>query len=610
MCGIVGFSGGLDRRVLERMTALVAHRGPDDSGCHFVPAHDARPAVGLGHRRLSIIDLDTGHQPLFSADGSRVIVFNGEIYNYRQLRSELAARGHRFTTQSDTEVILAGYAEWGTAVPQHLEGMFAFAIHDQRDGEWFLARDRCGIKPLYYCAIGDDAFAFASEIKPLLAVRPDRRLDLRALYHFLLLGWGPVDDTIFRGIRQLPPAHCMQYRAGDGVRLRRYWQLPASEPAAGSPDEWGARIRDVLGAAVESHLVADVPVGITLSGGLDSSAVLALMAERVEPQRIRAFTVGYGRPDDEIPYARLAAAHLGVHSQVHTEPLARVAVDFPRMLWHVEEPLPHPVLGTTWYLARFVREHLKVILVGEGSDELFAGYPHYRLMGFPYVLAPAALRRGVFLRAAYLLPSAREWAGLLEPDWLDRDLLESVEQAYRRTLAREPGGAGALRMELEHELVSNQLLRIDKLMMAHSVEARVPFLDRQFVETAWSIPFGLKHRHGREKHVLRDAFAGLLPPQVANRPKSGPRGTQALLSALTDHVLADRVRAGVDPDRLRRRGWFRPQAVQDYLAAGRHWTVRRHPIASRTRAKLRLLLATLETWAELYLDRPDPCVAP
>jgi len=600
MCGIAGFVGKFERDALRVMTELMHHRGPDDTGYHFDRLEGADAAVGLGHKRLSIIDLDTGHQPMWTADQSVGIVFNGEIYNYRELRRQLQAEGHEFRTRSDTEVILQGYAAWGAGVCSRLEGMFAFAIWDARQRSWFLARDRFCIKPLYYCEPSPGSFAFASEIKPLLTLLPDVAVDKRAFYHYLLYGWCATEQTIFRGVRQLPPAHHLHWHE-ERLTRQRYWRLEDAPEPKPSAADWCELLRERLSAAVRSHLIADVPVGITLSGGLDSSAVLAMMADATDAARIQAFTVGFGLPNDELPFARRAAESVGVSGHERIESIDQVAADFPRMIWHLEEPLPHPVIGTTYYLARFVREHLKVILVGEGSDELLAGYPHYRLFRLPYRLAPGPLLRHYFFSAAYVMPRARALAGLLAPGWLNRELLEDVAHHYDRYLQVDRPARGALRFEIENELVANQLMRIDKLMMSHSVEARVPFLDRALAETAFAVPFDLKLRAGREKYILRRAMTGRLPAEIVTRPKSGARGTQALLPALT-RVLHDRMRAALTSASLERRGWFQAPAVERFLRQGSGLLVRHHPIESRVRAKFALMLTVLEEWARVFLD--------
>jgi asparagine synthase (glutamine-hydrolysing) len=612
MCGIAGIVGPYERHALTVMTECMHHRGPDETGYLFLPGDRPGQLVGMGHKRLSIIDLSSGQQPMANEDESLHVVFNGEIYNHRAVRQDLLQAGHRFASQCDTEVLLHGYEEYSTQLLERLEGMFAFGLWHQPARRWFLARDRFGIKPLYFCQPTPTSFAFASEIKPLLPLVGGAKLHLEALYHYLLYGWASTDETIFRGIFHLRPAHWLTWNEGK-IQQGRYWSLQPGEDRL-SEAEWAERLREQLEAAVRSHLIADVPVGITLSGGLDSSTVLALMARAMPPEQIQAFTVGYGLANDELPYARQAARHMGVQTRERVFPIERVAEAFERILWHLEEPIAHPILGTTYFLAEFVRQHVKVAMIGEGSDELFAGYPHFHLFRAPYSWAPKWLTRRILPGAAFVMPDTATLAQFLHPDMLDRGLLEHVAHAYDDYLNDPDLARGWLRCELEHELVASQLARIDKLTMAHSVEARVPFLDRQLVETAFRIPFALKMHNGVEKAILRKSMQDLLPRDVLHRPKSGPKGTQNLLPVLLDQVLRNHVAELTHTDTMRRRGWFRSEAVGPYLARADSWLVRKHPIDSRRRAKFLFALATLEQWARLFLDgqRPAatvPCAA-
>jgi asparagine synthase (glutamine-hydrolysing) len=604
MCGIAGFVGPYDLKTLKVMTRAIAHRGPDDEGHYHADLGLSGHSVGIGHRRLSIVDLKTGQQPIWNEDHTLAIIFNGEIYNYHKLRTDLKNLGHRFTTTTDTEVILHGYEVYGKAILDHLEGMFAFGIWDTRHQRWFLARDHFGIKPLYYCQPTSETFAFASEIKALLPLISSTQIDLRAFYHYLLYGWISTEVTIFQGIRQLLPAHYLSWDHQQ-LSVHCYWQLTDTEPVL-SQSDWADWLYHKLYEAVNSHLVADVPVGITLSGGLDSSAVLSIMSQIIEPERIQAFTLGYGRADDETRFSRQAAAHLGVKAHERIIALPQIGEAFSQMLWHLEEPLAHPVMGTTFFLAQFVCEHLKVILIGEGSDELFAGYPHYQLFRPPYCFAPRSLIKPYFFAVAYLMPEVQTLAKLLHPDWLDLPLLKQVGQSYDHYFKQRNLPQGGLRCELENELVYNQLARIDKLTMAHSVEARVPFLDRTFAETAYNIPFKFKLKNGIEKYILRQSMRGRLPEVIRQRPKSGKSGTQALLPVLVGEALHSQVINHLAPEVLRKRGWFRPTAVQQYLAGVSAVAVRANPIESRRRLKFAYALTVIEEWGQLFLDGKRP----
>jgi len=600
MCGIVGFIGPWDQPLLEQMTGLIAHRGPDDAGFHHARLRQRQANIGLGMRRLSIIDLDTGHQPIWNEDRTKAIIYNGELYNYRSLRPQLESNGHRFSTRTDTEVILHAYEEYGTEAVTRLEGMFAFAIWDQTQESLFIARDRMGIKPLYYQQTGEDTFVFGSEIKALLPVIGKREISKEALYHYLLYGFVMSGESILRGIFHLPPAHYLIWQDGK-VATKRYWSLEKQAFPYWAEREWAEAIQAKLYEAVESHLVADVPVGITLSGGLDSSSVLAMMSRATEQARINSVTVGYHRPDDEMLYSRIAAGHFNIQVHETFTSLRAVSEAYRRIIYHLEEPLAHPVLGTTFFLAKAAREQLKVVLIGEGSDELFAGYPHYKLFTWPFVLAPRSLIRQYFFKIAYLMPSERIVASLLHPDWLDHSLLSHIAHLYDSYLDTRCMADGSLLCELEAELVGNQLLRIDKLMMAHSVEARVPFLDRTFVELAYSVPFRLKVKHGMEKYILRKAVEPLLPSEIVYRPKRGQKGTQALMPALVEELRLHYNHL-LSTEAVKRRGIFRTQQLRERLERPLSPLGRFDPIRSRQKSKFYLAILSLEIWCQTFLD--------
>jgi asparagine synthase (glutamine-hydrolysing) len=602
MCGIVGFLGPWDKKTLERITALLRHRGPDDVGYHF--SSRGSTSVGLGHRRLSIIDLNKGHQPIWNEDRTKLIIFNGEIYNYRLLRLSLEALGHVFTTQSDTEVVLHGFEEYGPEVVERLEGMFAFAVWDEKSGRLFIARDRLGIKPLYYFH-GQGVFAFGSEIKAILPLLNGRYINRQALYHYLLFGFMMQGETIFEGIFHLPPAHYLIWDNGL-LTTKRYWRIEKQPFATQSEEEWAERIRSSLYAAVESHLVADVPVGITLSGGIDSSSILAFMSQATHQTRINSFTVGYNRPDDEISFSRIAASLFNIRVHERRFALGEIADHFRKIIYHLEEPVAHAGIGTTYFLSKTISEHLKVVLIGEGSDELFAGYPPYRLFMFPYSLAPRRLIHKYFFKVDYVMPGLREIENLLHPDWLDRSLLEEVSHMYAPYFAYGQFAENCLRYQLETELVGKQLLRIDKLMMAHSVEARVPFLDRAFAELAFSVPFPFKVKGGIEKYILRRTLEPLLPREVVYRPKSGKKGTQSLKHPLLEEGLLPGFRHLITAESIEKRGIFKGDGLSEYL----DWPLSRwekhHPIRSRLKAKFILAILVLEIWCQIFLDGNAP----
>jgi len=613
MCGIAGFIGEWDAARLNDLTDALAHRGPDGRGVDFLPPGNAiglpASAVGLGHRRLSIIDVAGGAQPMWDADHTAGLVFNGEIYNFRELRKELEARGQRFSTHSDTEVILHGWRVWGPRVVERLEGMFAFGLWDTRTRSLFLARDRHGIKPLYYSLPGPGQIMFASEIRPLLrAADRAATMNRSALYDYLLRGWSAQEATFFSGIRQLQPGCFMQFDPAKGAgaaSIERYWRLqrPGSAPPAASADEVADTLRTLFDNAVSSHLVADVEVGVLLSGGLDSSAVAASMARLVDPSSIQAFTIGFGLPDDEIPFARSAASHCGISSNELLVDPSVFSSGFTDCIESLEEPIAHPVMQTTWQAAKFVRQNVKVALLGEGSDELFAGYPHYRLFRPPFSLLPRRLVRKYALDVMCLMPGSRTLARLMTPGSCQPDALEAIERRIQPWFGGDDDADDMLRFEAETALVQNQLMRVDKLTMAHSIEARVPFLDKTFAEYANALPFGLKTEKGVAKAIFRKAMQSRLPPDVLHRPKSGKKGTQALLPMI-NALLAPGgpLHHLIDENSIAARGLFDPKATRDWIDGMGSPSVRHHPIESRRRAKFALALAVLEQWCRLYID--------
>lgn len=599
MCGIVGFWGPWDKLILERMTRLIEHRGPDDTGFHLAPTLDR--FVGLGMCRLSIIDLQTGHQPIWNEDRTKAIILNGEIYNYRVLRPSLEAKGHVFTTQTDTEVILHGYEEFGPEVVNRLEGMFAFAIWDDKTKQFFLARDRLGIKPLYYYQASDGSIAFSSEIKSILPLLHHREINPQNFYHYLLYGFGMRDETLFKEIYQIPPAHYMIWERGK-LTLHQYWRLEKQSLQAKSEEEWTERIRSTLTEAVKSHLVADVPVGVTLSGGVDSSSILALMTRVTPDTYIHAVTVGYNRPDDEIRFSRIAASPYNIQIHEHYFSIEETADHFSKIIYHLEEPVAHAAMGTTYFLSKAVREHLKVVLIGEGSDELFCGYQNNRLFMFPFNLAPHSLIRHYYLKIGTVMPSPKEIETLLQPESLDREMLKEIAHLYDPYFKDGSLEENSIRYQIEIELVAKQLLRIDKLMMAHSVEARVPFLDRAFVELAFSIPFPLKIKNRTEKYIFRKAMKPLLPREVVDRPKMGRKGTQVLKYPLIEESLLPRFGHLLKAKRIEQRGFFKGKALERYLSWPLSIMDRANPIRSRMKPKFILGILAFEIWCQIFLD--------
>jgi asparagine synthase (glutamine-hydrolysing) len=562
MCGIAGvvqFAGDehVDAAVLRRMCAAMVHRGPDDDGFY---SHDR---VGLGVRRLSIIDRANGHQPISNEDGTLWIVFNGEIYNHVVLREQLIARGHRYRTDSDTETIIHLYEEYGRDCVNHLRGMFTFAIWDTRQRSLFIARDRLGIKPLYY-HLTPQHFLFGSEIKAILAhpeVNPEFNREILAEY--LAFGYLSGPDTFFSGIRKLMPGHTLELEENGEIRIQRYWDLPLiDDDDRHSKSYYVQTYRDLLEQAVNSHLMSDVPLGVFLSGGLDSSAVAALMTKlRCEP--VATFSVGYvEQSHSELPHARQVAKHL---NSVHHEVLVTSEEFFgvlPKLIWHEDEPITWPSSVALYFVARLAREHVTVVLTGEGSDETLAGYTRYAFTlknaaadRIYRTLIPQTVRHGIrhsisdsrllsatvrrklahtflardgdcwtsfYLDNFFSAFSEKDQAELLTDD-LAREFGEGT--AYRNVMEYWSHSSGDLLRRLLYTDIKTYLVELlmkqDNMSMAASVESRVPFLDHRLVEFALRIPPKLHLSGLTGKHILKQAVADLLPQSVINRPKLG-----------------------------------------------------------------------------------------
>jgi asparagine synthase (glutamine-hydrolysing) len=632
MCGICGIALStrstrrLDRRQVERMRDVLTHRGPDDSGLFL----DER--VGLGHRRLSIIDVAAGHQPMANDDGSLHVVYNGEVYNHSVLRAELEARGVRYRTRCDTETVLRIYEADGVQSPRRLRGMFAFAIWDRRTRELFLARDRFGVKPLYYVLHDDGSIYFASEIKALLAagaVTP--ALNIAALPDYLANHAPSGDATLFDGVRRLPPGCTLRWRDGE-VEIEPYWEL--SFASAVSPDRSDvdliAEYRDRFTEAVRMRLMSDVPLGMFLSGGIDSAAITATMSRLVD-EPIKTFSVAFAeREANELQYARLVARRYRTdHHEVVVSP-----TDFfgalPKLVWHEDEPLAHPSSVALYFVSRLAAEHVKVVLTGEGSDETLAGYGRYaitlynlrfgrryeRLVGRPIrdrVRAaidrlPTTTRFRQRLARTFLYLPADPWTlyfdnfsvfsrhqqqSLLTPEVRERVADIDPYAAHRHALGTSDGRSllnRLLDVDIQtylHELLMKQ----DQMSMAASIESRVPFLDHPLVEFTATLPERLK-LHGRTtKFVLRQAMRSALPREILSRKKMGfpvPIGSWfrgAFARVVDDYVLSDRATA---------RGLFEPAYVRQL--------VERHRRGGENHAERLWALVNFEMWNRLFID--------
>lgn len=544
MCGIVGFTTpGQDpaaaKQIVQGMADLIRHRGPDGEGCY------ADGTAALGHRRLSVIDLAGGGQPMLNEDGTLVVVFNGEIYNYKTLRARLQQRGHTFATDSDTEVLLHGYEEWGRDLPCRLRGMFAFAVWDRKRGTLFCARDLFGIKPLCYYKKGE-TLLFASEIKAFLAHPAfEKRLNEARLPDWLSMEYLPDAETLFTGVYELPPAHTLTWQAGR-VTLARYAAPRFRAKRGRSLRAWAREIGDAVAESADAHRIADVEVGCFLSGGVDSSLITCEMARR-QPA-VQCFSVGYAEEAySELPAARAAAQALGV-------PLTETTVtadDFfaanRAIQWYLDEPMPNPAEVPLYFLCKAARQRVKVVLSGEGADELFGGYNIYRDpftarwydrlppwlragLGAAAALLPPArgvnflVRRGMSLEERYFGPTAlfneREKRRLLADYAGDGDPMFLTEAIWDATEGLDPV-TRMQQVDLNLWLAGDILLKADKMSMAHSLELRVPFLDREVWALAAALPAAAKADARTTKIALRQAAARTLPAASAARKKLG-----------------------------------------------------------------------------------------
>jgi asparagine synthase (glutamine-hydrolysing) len=651
MCGICGvYSYGRhaddQRRAVLQMRDAMQHRGPDDAGIYQSP--DRR--IVLGHRRLSIVDLSAaGHQPMSNEDGTVWIVFNGEIYNHAELRPELEARGHVYRSRTDTETLIHLYEEMGPAMLSCLRGMFSFAIWDERRQRLFLARDRVGIKPLYY-TFADGRLIFGSEIKALVA-HPgvERDLDPTALYHYLSYYAAPAPGTLFKDVQKLPAGHYMLVDAQGEARVEHWWDLaeapaPAPELLA-DEDSCADHVLQLLRGAVSERLMTDVPFGVFLSGGVDSSAITALVRMQ-HTGALRTFSVGYfDAPEhDELGPARHVAQLLGTdHHEVvidHDDLISYV----PELILSQDEPLADWVCIPLYYVSKLVRDSgTTIALVGEGSDEQFAGYAHYRRYlrlsqgAWPtYNRLPRWMRRAAHAAADPLLRRSRlpreirelvRRAAMDEPlflsgavaawesdkremisssmrrgAWADSSSVPLVAEALRHFRSKRPGAeflADIAYQEFQLRLPELLLMRVDKITMSTSTEARVPFLDHRLVEFSAHIPDSMKIRHGRTKHILKHAVRSLLPADVIDRKK---QGFSAPVKEWFRGPLAGYARRSILESRLRERDLFDYGVVAGMLEA--------HRTGRRNYDTLLWSLLNLSQWYETWIaHEPERAMA-
>lgn len=558
MCGICGIflldsQASVDRAVLGRMNHTMIHRGPDDEGYHV------QGSIGLAMRRLSIIDLDSGRQPITNEDESLWIVFNGEIYNYPELMQDLISRGHRFRTRSDTEVILHLYEEMGDQCVTRLHGMFSFAIWDSNQRRLLLARDRLGIKPLFYSFLPHGHLIFASEIKAILQTQVSREPDYQALYDYLSLMYVPTPATAFAAIRKLPPGHLLTC-SSDGMKIEQYWDIPLPREGEEDPEprNYEEEILEILETAIRKHMIADVQVGALLSGGLDSTTVAAVMARKLNVP-LRTFTAGFDRKSyDESEDARFVAQTLGTD---HLEEIVRpdMVESIPDLLNFFDEPFSDYSCIPTFLVSRMAANHVKVVLTGDGGDEAFAGYPTHvaHRVSRIYRMVPRWIREGLINPLVMALPTSmdrisfdykakrfvtgadlpleqghywwkvifneQEKQALCTPEYLRngfRDSFEAFDVHFRKARHAHPLNR-LLYVDAKTFLLDDNLVKVDRMTMANSLEARVPLLDHVLFERLAVIPPHIKSRGLQTKRLLRRAVKTLLPPSIQRGKKKG-----------------------------------------------------------------------------------------
>jgi len=631
MCGIAGIVERDQRKPISserllKMVRVLTHRGPDDEGSVVLSG------VGLAMRRLAIVDVAGGHQPFKSEDGEIHLVANGEIYNHLELRKMLIAHGHRFRSESDIEVLVHAYEQWGTSFLERVHGMFAVALWDGRQRIFFAARDRAGEKPLYYADTGS-TLIFASEIKGILASgMVERDVDLEALDQFLTYEYVITPRTIFSKIRRLPAAHYLVYREGQ-LETCRYWDAAAVAPKRWKEDEAAEAVREVFAEAVSRQMMSDVPLGAFLSGGIDSSAVVAMMVEASggDGSAVNTFSMGFADGSyNELPYARTVASRFKTtHREGTVEPDLRELFD--QLIVHLDEPFADVSLFPTYMVSKMARQHVTVALSGDGGDEIFGGYDTYAADQLARRLATVLPKGAVSMLAGLvgLLPDSERKKGLLnkvkrfvqgiadEPEdiahyrWMaflpvaakqalyTPELQTSLFQSdVYRPIRESLGSAGTddllhrqLYADLCVYLADDILVKVDRMSMATSLETRAPFLDVNLMELAYSIPSELKIRNGERKYILKQALRDVLPTGILRRPKEG---FSIPMKNWLRGDLAPIMRDLLAPERIRQRGWFSPVAVTRLIDS--------HLSGRGNHAHVLFSLMVLERWAESVLD--------
>ncbi|MBC8555873.1 MAG: asparagine synthase (glutamine-hydrolyzing) [Candidatus Brocadiales bacterium] len=639
MCGICGFVGNVEDTVFQRMLNVLSHRGPDDRGYTQFRGETSEMKVSLGHTRLSIIDLSpSGHQPMSNEDDTVWIVYNGEIYNFREISKGLKTKGHKFKSKSDTEVIIHAYEEWGESCVQYLNGMFAFAIWDKKKERLFIARDRLGIKPLYYW-VGSNKFIFASEIKAILEYREfEKKVDPKTLFHFMTFLYIPSPLSIFKGIKKLPPAHTLTLEKHK-VEIKKYWDLAFrprspdfhSKLNSKSEEYYKKQIMVLLQDVLESHMISDAPLGAFLSGGIDSSAVVGLMS-KLCPEPVKTFSIGYeGKGEEsynELKYARIVSKYYGTDHQEFI--LKPEMIDLlPKIVWHLDEPFADLATIPTYLVSEAASQYVKVALTGIGGDEVFGGYPRYlgARISQLYVKLPLFVRK-LLVIAAETLPESGESRNI--PGWVKRfmrgsllpederyiswvssltnhqssqlfteDFLSSISDfsvnKTHKTFYAENSANNILEkifyLDIKTYLADDLLMMGDKMSMAHSLEIRVPFCDHKLIEFAATIPTELKFKGLKLKSLLKESLAGLLPEEILQRKK---QGFMVPMSKWFQNELKDFTMDLLSEERIRKRGYFRPDFIKLLL--------RQHYRGKQDFTDQIYALISLELWHQVFMD--------
>jgi len=627
MCGICGIIGFEDKNLIKRMCEVMSHRGPDDSGIF------SDQNVVLGHRRLSIIDLVTGHQPMSNEDGSIWIVFNGEIYNYLELREQLEKEGHRFATASDTESIIHSYEEYGEYCVQKLRGDFSFAIWDGTKKKLILARDRMGVKPLFYTQI-DRNLIFASEIKAILQytnVVP--RVNHQSLHYILTLRFIPGEDTMFEGIKKLLPGHILIYENGK-IKIHKYWDLTVNTTTEKNEEYYIKNIQRLFKKAVERRLMSDVPLGVLLSGGIDSSSIVAVMSKLVS-EPLKTFSMGFGEATDELNDAQRVADQFETDHNDMIVNLAEVAELLPTMIWHADEPIVNLPQG--YMICRLASKHVKVVNSGNGGDELFAGYVRYKYldktvnsnniflrgikakmfsnlislivklqlkigspMSYEYrrrfqFICSLNDKKKLYLLTRNALNVEDEKEKIYSKEIISKNL-KSVNDYFEPFFVTNNNFLDqVLVTEFKTKLVDDLLLSEDRVSMAHSLESRVPFLDTDLVEFAFTIPPHLKLKNGATKYIFKKAMSNVLSDEILNKPKQGFAFTP---SSLFKNSLKEYAEIFLSEEIIQKRGYFNYDYIHRILE---------HPITPKLKWHYNFImrLIAVEIWHRIYIDQDD-----